>query len=173
MYTRQVRTWGHEGENPVLGAEGTGECRLGVGAQISAKVGYSGGKLSFTWGANANWGVGLGANDSANIDTLQLSLIHIFEPTQKADSTKSVFRIKNKINTKCRSMLVRVMILLIQGSANAKCRGRGMTNRFRIECWNIPARPVSYTHLTQPTIYSVYISVGAVVSIKNNKHTLN
>ncbi len=66
-----VLTWGPEGEIPVLGVEGTGEGSLGVGAQISAKVGFSGGKLSFTWGANATWGVGLGAKVSVNIDALE------------------------------------------------------------------------------------------------------
>lgn len=66
-----VLTWGPQGKVPVLGIEGTGEGSLGVGAQIAAKVGFSGGKLSFTWGANVTWGVGLGAKVSVNIDALE------------------------------------------------------------------------------------------------------
>ena len=66
-----VLTWGPQGKVPVLGVEGTGEGSLGVGAQINAKVGFSGGKLSFTWGANVTWGVGLGAKVSVNIDALE------------------------------------------------------------------------------------------------------
>ncbi|MED5373304.1 MAG: DUF4157 domain-containing protein [Myxococcota bacterium] len=64
-------TWGPAGKKPILGVEATGEGSLGVGAQIAAKVGFSGGKLSFTWGANVTWGVGLGAKVGVTIDALE------------------------------------------------------------------------------------------------------
>ena len=64
-------SWGGAATIPLVGIEGIVEGSAGAGAQIQAKLAFSGGKLEFTWGANVTWGVGLGAQVNVTFDAVE------------------------------------------------------------------------------------------------------